>query len=194
MTDIYILALNNGKYYVGKSENVKERLRVHQSGKGAAWTRIHKPIKIQEIKKNVGKFDEDSTTLELMDKYGIENVRGGTYSNPNLKDYQIEEINEKISHSNDQCMRCGRKGHFVAKCYAKTHTNGSNLDDAEDEDIEEDEFEDFSNEIGVCFRCGRKGHFANRCFAKTDRNGYEFEDDDDDDWDDDDDDDWDDGW
>jgi len=171
MTDIYVLALNNGKYYVGKSDDVNRRLRVHQSGNGSVWTRIHKPIKILQIKKNAGKFDEDSTTLELMEKYGIQNVRGGTYSNLNLEDYQIEEINEKISHSNDLCLRCGRKGHFVSQCYAKTHINGSSLEHSDDDDDDWDDDDD-------------------------DDDDWDDDDDDDDDWDDDDDDDddWDDEW
>ncbi|MBP3297129.1 MAG: hypothetical protein J6M27_11155 [Lachnospiraceae bacterium] len=82
---LYVLLLEDEKYYVGISRNVKKRFLAHQTGQGAEWTKIHKPIKIiDDIQlafcsyKKVKPY-EDGKTIELMKKYGRENVRGGIY-------------------------------------------------------------------------------------------------------------------
>ena len=83
---IYVLKLCKGKYYVGLSHNVKKRFERHKCGEGAKWTQLYKPIKILEATKtpynsykNAGPM-EDAKTIEMMKKYGRENVRGGIYS------------------------------------------------------------------------------------------------------------------
>ena len=83
---IYVLKLEEGKYYVGLSHNVKKRFQTHLSGQGAKWTKIYKPIKILESKEtpyysysHAGPL-EDKKTIEIMEKYGKNNVRGGIYS------------------------------------------------------------------------------------------------------------------
>lgn len=43
---VYILRCRDGSYYTGIAKNVEERLKKHQAGKGAAYTRIHPPEKI----------------------------------------------------------------------------------------------------------------------------------------------------
>jgi len=78
-TNIYILKLQGCKYYIGKSENPMKRYHEHLSGKGATWTKKYKPISIEKIIEKVSHFDEDTYTIVYMAKYGIENVRGGTY-------------------------------------------------------------------------------------------------------------------
>jgi predicted GIY-YIG superfamily endonuclease len=47
MTSIYILKLDNGKYYVGKSNHVRQKYSDHISGNGSEWTRLYKPISIR---------------------------------------------------------------------------------------------------------------------------------------------------
>ena len=43
------LKLDEEKYYVGKSNNVKKRYKEHITGNGSAWTRMYKPISIHKI-------------------------------------------------------------------------------------------------------------------------------------------------
>ena len=62
MSCIYILKLEGGKYYIGKSANVERRFADHMSGNGSAWTRKHPPIKIEKVIKNISNFDEDKFT------------------------------------------------------------------------------------------------------------------------------------
>lgn len=41
---VYILACGDGSLYTGIAANVQQRLRAHQSGKGAKYTRSHLPV------------------------------------------------------------------------------------------------------------------------------------------------------
>jgi len=43
---IYILLCADGSLYTGSTNNVKKRFKDHVSGKGARYTKSHKPIKI----------------------------------------------------------------------------------------------------------------------------------------------------
>jgi len=41
---VYILRCADGSLYVGHTANVEDRVRVHNSGKGAAWTACRLPV------------------------------------------------------------------------------------------------------------------------------------------------------
>ena len=56
-TNIYILKLEAGCYYVGKSDDVKKRVDSHFKGKGCEWTKRYKPIKLIKTIKNTSHFD-----------------------------------------------------------------------------------------------------------------------------------------
>lgn len=82
---LYALQLEDQCWYVGMSFNPDKRFRKHLNGKGASWTKLHKPIKIVEIR-ITELFDQDDVvelendmTLEYALKYGSEYVRGGGY-------------------------------------------------------------------------------------------------------------------
>ena len=83
MVYIYVLKLISNKYYVGKTNNPDFRFNNHLNFKGSAWTKLYKPIKLMELIEG-DKYDEDKYTMKYMDKYGISNVRGGSYSNIKL--------------------------------------------------------------------------------------------------------------
>jgi len=79
--------------------------------------------------KSISHFDEDKYVKEYMSQYGIDNVRGGTYSNIVLDDNCIAVLEKEIRHSKNECMRCGRDTHFIKDCYAKIDIDGKNIDD-----------------------------------------------------------------
>ncbi|GIQ88928.1 hypothetical protein KIPB_011284 [Kipferlia bialata] len=57
---VYVLRLEHGKYYVGKTENFDSRLRQHRfTSFGAAYTRKHKVLGVQATFPCSGPFDED---------------------------------------------------------------------------------------------------------------------------------------
>ena len=52
-----------------------------------------------------------------------------------------------------RCSRCGRSGHAIGSCFAKSSADGREL---------------VSEKKQVrCFRCGRNGHVGSGCFAKS---------------------------
>lgn len=86
---IYILALRNSCFYVGSTENLKERIKAHFEGRGSAWTKRHRPIAVAEVMKCRVNEEEDMWTKHMMRQYSVDQVRGGSYSNPELTPHQL---------------------------------------------------------------------------------------------------------
>ncbi len=85
---LYVLKLEQGKYYVGvTSKTPEERMsELLNDYIGAQWTRNYKPDSIV-YKKYMGNVSmveaeklENETVREYMTKYGLDNVRGGDLS------------------------------------------------------------------------------------------------------------------
>lgn len=117
-TTIYILKLTQEKYYIGKSNNATLRIQEHFNGGGTFWTKLHKPIEVLALIPNSCIYDEDKYTLEFMDRFGIDNVRGGTFSNMLLSDDDLHIIHRLIWSAKDLCFACGGT-HFVRDCHGK---------------------------------------------------------------------------
>ena len=123
--NIYVLNLEGGFYYVGKTNDIAKRYQQHLDGKGSSWTKIHKPLSISEIKPCTSTMDEDKYTKEYMIKYGIDKVRGGSYVKEELDDEHIKMLQKELWGSQDLCTKCGRKGHFIKNCHYKKDVNGN---------------------------------------------------------------------
>ena len=119
MTNIYILKLKNNKYYIGKTNNIKLRLLNHNKGNGSQWTKKYKPIKVIEIIEDCDNWDEDKYTLQYMNKYGIDNVRGGSFCQLLLSNENKITINKMILGNTDKCYKCGEVGHYIKDCKKK---------------------------------------------------------------------------
>ena len=70
---IYVLELDDNKFYVGKSAKPFSRIGDHAitsitGGTGARWTQMYKPIRIIKMIKAYDEFDEDINTLKYMKK------------------------------------------------------------------------------------------------------------------------------
>ena len=76
----------------------------------------YKPLKIIEIKSNCDIYDEDKITLQYMDKYGVNNVRGGSFISVKLDNSEIDIIKKMSIGRNDKCFLCGKLGHFANNC------------------------------------------------------------------------------
>ncbi|TRO54968.1 GIY-YIG nuclease family protein [Candidatus Bathyarchaeota archaeon] len=46
---VYILLCSDGSFYTGYTKNLEERIRLHESGKGARYTRTHKPKRVAYV-------------------------------------------------------------------------------------------------------------------------------------------------
>jgi cellular nucleic acid-binding protein len=146
-TNIYILRLDQGKYYIGKSDRVDKRLIDHVSGNGAAWTAKYKPVQLERVIQGASPFEEDRYTKEYMAKYGIDNVRGGSYVAVKLSEAQQSALESELRTATDACFHCGRTGHYMGGCYAKRNAKGFELlEDEEEKDEEEEDEEDEEGE------------------------------------------------
>lgn len=54
---MYVLLCEDGTLYTGFTTNVARRFSMHQSGRGAKYTRSHRPIKILFTKQFLSKHD-----------------------------------------------------------------------------------------------------------------------------------------
>lgn len=172
--NIYVLKLQNGFYYIGKTENVQKRFDQHLSGFGSAFTKRYKPVAVHKVIKNASPFSEDAVVKEYMAKYGIDKVRGGSYSSEVLTDNQIHFLTREIWGAKDLCTRCGRHGHWIKDCYATKTVDGYEIEESDSEDEWEvvEKFNWLSKGVDdCCFRCGRTGHWANSCYATYHING-----------------------
>lgn len=205
-TNIYVLKLQGGKYYVGKSSDVIGRYQQHMNGQGSSWTKKYKPMSLVESREGVSALMEDMVTKEYMAKYGIENVRGGAYVTEELDEVQEYNLQKELWAASDCCTECGRKGHWAKTCNAKTDVNGNSLEEYDSEEDEEDEWGceycdrtfttafgcgvheksckqknsrqtvQKSKSSGACYRCGHTGHYSPDCYASRHKNGYDLDD------------------
>jgi len=82
---LYVLQLEQGKYYIGVTASTPERrFKQHLSGfAGARWTRKYKPLEIidridlGEVSYLDAEIIENKRTREYMQRFGLNNVRGG---------------------------------------------------------------------------------------------------------------------
>jgi putative endonuclease len=48
---VYIILCDDKSFYTGYTENLKRRIKLHEAGKGARYTKMHKPKKLVYIEK-----------------------------------------------------------------------------------------------------------------------------------------------
>jgi hypothetical protein len=113
---IYVIRLDDGKWYIGKTrKDVQARFEEHKENPGK-WVSKYKPLDFKILQLDADDFDEDKYTLKYMLEYGIENVRGGQYTQEILTIPQQKSIQTSILHAKDCCFRCHKTGHFANVC------------------------------------------------------------------------------
>lgn len=48
-SQVYVLRLENGMWYVGFTRDLAHRVEVHFKGEGSWWTKCHPPIELVEV-------------------------------------------------------------------------------------------------------------------------------------------------
>jgi predicted GIY-YIG superfamily endonuclease len=110
---IYVLKLVEDRYYVGRTSNFLKRMEEHFTNQGAIYTKKYKPLKIIEVVEELTKEDERLKTLDVMDKYGWEKVRGACWCSLKIKKPNIEKNkkpkrkkqNREIIYANDNNIK-----------------------------------------------------------------------------------------
>lgn len=161
MCEIYVLTLEGGKFYVGKTNNVSKRYREHLSGyKSSSWTKKYRPIGIEKVYHDADALDEDKITVQYMMMYGIENVRGGPYVSIKLPEDTKRHIQQRIRMASDLCVRCGSSSHFVMSC----DKNNANAVPIYPTIV--DTVDTVDTDTPRCESCGSEHHFTEDCVFK----------------------------
>ena len=160
----YVLLLESDKYYVGITKDLEKRFKQNFNSNGSAWTKKYSPIQIIEF---IAGNLEDSLTIEYMNQFGIENVRGGAFIRIKLPEHQLKTLQDILDSENGNCFICHQPDHYANKCPNKNKTNNpiqyyENESDLESEEIDQE----------YCSRCARIGHVFQNCFAKRDLYGF----------------------
>ena len=114
---VYVLELPQGRYYVGKSGNVEDRLEQHRGGTGASCAEgFRRRVPPLTPPDDDAEAWERAETLARMRRHGISRVRGWMFTSPELTDAQREAAFSQVCERFDLCRRCGRAGHFATAC------------------------------------------------------------------------------
>ena len=131
MEFIYVIECDKKKYYVGRTNDLQQRLSNHFKNGGSRWTKRYTPQRVILVQPSSSTFDEDNTTLVYMSKYGIENVRGGSWCQFELDPSTTKHLQKQIKHESNSCFKCGKSGHYANRC------KNSNQEEQEEDDDDE---------------------------------------------------------
>lgn len=102
--NIYVLKLECDKYYIGKTDRYNINLFldtiIKEEWSRIEWLKLYKPKYIIKTYINKDFFYDEIIMYRYMKKYGIENVRGGIYTDVILSQQIKDFINKKITEMN----------------------------------------------------------------------------------------------
>jgi len=148
MVYIHILKLTNNKYYVYGSVDRISNFENYYNGGCLEWTSKYKAIQTYDILPDCEESDEDKYVNMYMGRFGVNNVRGGSYNTYKLSDDNIASLKVLSNNTRLKCFKCGKMGHLSKYCFS-AKKKGTNR---------------VRNDLH-CFRCGRSTHTSPSCYA-----------------------------
>ena len=134
---IYALECDGGKYYIGRTTKpVETRLQEHRSEENTcSFTNRYKPFRVIEEVETESPYEEDALTKKYMSVYGIENVRGGSYTSLELAEWQHKALEHELTATADICFTCKERGHFANACPTTNYASKFETLEAVDEEL-----------------------------------------------------------
>lgn len=114
MIHIYVLELESNKFFIGKTDNIVFNI-THFDRNSSSFTKKNKPLILYEFKEKCDFIDIDTTVKKYMFKYGIENVRGGSYLDLELSMEQKNILQSELWTIDNKCYKCGEE-HLFKEC------------------------------------------------------------------------------
>ena len=118
---VYVLELNGGGFYVGKSDDIDTRIKQHMSGTfSSSWCHLQGGVKrvvptLWPPQECLSSWEQNETIAQML-THGFEKVRGFEWTKCVLNRSDCNTIKTMVFGHNDLCRRCGGKGHFQAQC------------------------------------------------------------------------------
>jgi hypothetical protein len=110
---VYILKLREGKFWVGFT--VEPIRKVRQFNAISEWTIQYGIDSIYTVVP-ARIYQLDHEVKDLMVQMGIDNVRGGTWSETHLPDAVKRTLQMELFGEQDTCTMCGKVGHYMQDC------------------------------------------------------------------------------
>ncbi len=117
---VYIIQLKNNKYYVIKSTELLDSLEINEFN-SIEWLYYNPIINFKEyteIRIFENDINEDTIVIELMQKYGINHVRGGSFKTLNISIDNTYKLFNSITKELNKCFLC-MQNHNVNMCKLK---------------------------------------------------------------------------
>ena len=184
---LYVLELEDGFFYVGKTYFPTVRKSVHLTVGGCEWTKLHKPKRVMFEIEGDSEESENILTLQIMYKFGWQQVRGGRWSSKHLhtSPLELKELIHDDSNSIiEYCVICNETGHFMSSCNKKNidikchrcqqmgHLKNQCLNKVQCFQCKQPgHMSDMCPNLdkATCFLCGESGHFKNDCLKNTNK-------------------------
>ena len=150
MVFIYILRCLGDKYYIGYTNTPNFSIENHDFNE---WTKTYKPVEIVEIFDNCDRYDEDKYTIKYMSKYGIDNVRGGSWKDFNLSIYDRTTLGKMIQDKNEIRNNNQYSYSYNNPTYNfhNNHQNDNNGNQTNNNRRNQNPVEDIAQELGIAF-------------------------------------------
>ena len=119
---VYVLILDDGTRYVGKSEDVPTRVAQHRRNQGSAWCKQGGVRGLTQGATLIPRQDdlnvwEQQETLAQMLQWGCNRVRGWEFTSCKpLTPVECSMLERLIFAGGNLCRACGKGGHFAAQC------------------------------------------------------------------------------